>query len=391
MTQAVVVGAGPAGLMAAETLVQAGMSVIVTDQKPSVGRKFLMAGKSGLNLTKDEDPAAFMAAYRCNALAPMVDAFGPRACVEWAKALDQEVFTGSSGRVFPKAMKASPLLRAWLARLKGRGVDIRARWAWRGFDGADLRFETPDGAQNLSPSVTVLAMGGASWRKLGSDGAWAADLSTEINLVPFRPSNMGLKVDWSPFMEKHFGAPIKNLGLSAGRSHLRAEAVITKTGFEGGGIYAVSVAVRDGAPLVFDLLPDLTHTEITSRLSVPQGKHTVTNWLRKRLKLDPVKLALLNEFGRPFPDDLARLLKALPITHNGPADIDGAISTAGGVPFEALDSGLMMNARPGTFVAGEMLDWEAPTGGYLITACLATGLWAGRHAARYATEAIEAT
>ncbi|MEP5759044.1 MAG: TIGR03862 family flavoprotein [Litoreibacter sp.] len=391
MTTAVVVGAGPAGLMAAEALADGGVSVIVVDQKPSVGRKFLMAGKSGLNLTKDEDPAAFLAAFGCDAIAPMINQFGPRDVVEWANNLDQDVFTGTSGRVFPTVMKASPLLRAWLGRLRGKDVEFRTQWVWKGFQDDSLCFETPNGIQTLAPTVSVLALGGASWRRLGSDGEWVGGLSPVATVTPFKPSNMGLTVEWSRYMEPHFGAPLKNIRLMAGTARVKAEAVISRNGLEGGGIYAISAKVRDGAELFIDLLPDLSETEIDKRLAEPMGKTTLSNVLRKRLKLGAAKLALLNEFGRPFPDNLAGLLKALPISHKGPADIDGAISTAGGVAFDAVDESLMLHLRPGTFVAGEMLDWEAPTGGYLITGCLATGLWAGQKAARWVHEPVATT
>lgn len=375
---ALIIGAGPAGLMAADVLSAAGHKVVVAEAKPSVARKFLMAGKSGLNLTKDEAFEPFLAHYgpAADNLRPMLAQFCPKQAVAWAEALGQEMFTGSSGRVFPKVMKASPLLRAWLARLTAQGVEIRTRWRWCG---ERYLFDTPEGQQRLTPAVCVLACGGASWARLGSDGAWANWLTAPK--APFQPANMGFEVAWSPHMARHFGTPVKNLILRAGDQQLRAEFVISERGLEGGGIYALSRPMRAGAPLILDLLPDLSLEEIRARLARPRGKASRANHLRKTLKLSPEKQALLMEFGQPLPDDLAPLLKALPVTHSGPRPMDEAISTAGGLRFDGLTPALMLADQPGVFAAGEMLDWEAPTGGYLLTACLATGLWAGQGAA----------
>lgn len=391
---ALVIGGGPAGLMAAEELARAGLPVIVAEAKPSLGRKFLMAGKSGLNLTRDEAPAPFLAAYAEAAgwLAPMIAAFGPADVRAWAEGLGQPVFTGSSGRVFPRAMKASPLLRAWAGRLAGLGVEMRARWRWRGAQGGAFAFDTPDGPQALTPAAVVLALGGASWPRLGSDAAWMPHLAAQgVAIAPFRPANMGFDVAWSPRMARHFGIPVKGAALNAGAGPVRGEFVISARGLEGGGVYAVSRALREGAALTIDLLPDLDHARIAARLSSRPARESLTNRLRKALALGPGALALLHEFGQPLPRDangLAALIKALPAPLTGPRPIAEAISSAGGVTRAAVDDGLMLRAWPGVFVAGEMLDWEAPTGGYLLTACLATGRWAGRAAADYCAKVI---
>ncbi|KNG93560.1 TIGR03862 family flavoprotein [Pseudaestuariivita atlantica] len=375
---ALVIGAGPAGLMAAEVMAGAGLAVTVADAMPSPARKFLMAGKSGLNLTKDESGDAVLAAYHGAGVTPMVAQFGPIEVMEWAEDLGQALFVGSSGRVFPKAMKASPLLRAWLARLDGMGVVLNRRWRWIGAPGEAL-FDTPEGEVRLERDVVVMALGGASWARLGSDGKWAARMGDRV--APFQPSNMGLLVDWSDKMAEHAGTPVKPLRLSAGDVSLPGEIVITARGIEGGGLYAVSRPVREGATLTLDLMPDLSVDAVRARLARKRGKASLSTHLRKTLGLPAVKRALMYEFGRPLPDELAPLLKALPVAHKGPPPMDEAISTAGGLRFDALTGGLMLRDVPGWYACGEMLDWEAPTGGYLLTACLATGRWAGRHAA----------
>lgn len=390
---AVVVGGGPAGLMAAEALLDAGRRVLLAEAKPSPGRKFLMAGKSGLNLTKDEPLEAFLSAYGSAQgwLEPMLRTFGPEQVVSWANALGQQVFTGTSGRVFPTAMKASPLLRAWLAQLGEKGLEVRRNWHWSGPVAGGAGFDTPSGAQILPARAIVLALGGASWPRLGSDGHWAALLAAQgVELAPFRPANMGFRRTWSPHMAAHFGAPVKPVRLRAGDAEVLGEMVVTSKGIEGSAVYAISAALRDACErgdneLTLDLAPDLSAEVLAQRLARPRGKATISNHLRKAAHIAGVKAALLREVGPlpATPDGLARRIKALTITVDGPLPLAEAISTAGGVPERELNPGLMLRALPGTFCAGEMLDWEAPTGGYLLTACLATGLHAGRAAARY--------
>ncbi|UWQ79128.1 TIGR03862 family flavoprotein [Leisingera sp. S132] len=390
---AVVIGAGPAGLMAAEELGRAGYQVLVAEAKPSAARKFLMAGKSGLNLTKDESFEQLITRYgeAADWLAPMIRVFDAQEVQAWAQGLGSELFTGSTGRVFPKVMKASPLLRAWLGRLDGYGVQVRTRWRWAGWDSAALLFETPGGSVRIAAGTTVLALGGASWARLGSDGAWRPLLQERaVEVSPFKPANAGLLVEWSKHMAPRFGQPLKGIALRAGNLVSHGEAVISQRGLEGGGIYSVCAAVREGAVLHMDLLPNLEEAEVARRLSRGRGKASFSNHLRKALKLSPAGVALLQEFGRPLPQEaqaLARLVKALPVKHAGLRPIDEAISTAGGVCRDAVDGNLMLRQVPGIFCAGEMLDWEAPTGGYLLTACLATGRWAGQAAAGYLASA----
>lgn len=383
---ALVIGAGPAGLMAAEMLAARGARVVVAEAKPSVGRKFLMAGKSGLNLTFDAGPDALLTHYRrdANRLSPMIRSFDAAAIRNWAAGLGQETFAGSSGRVFPVAMKASPLLRAWLGRLSDAGVEIRTRLRWTGWRDGVAQFDTGSENVTIPAKTTVLALGGASWARLGSDGLWAPFLEgAGVDLAPFKPSNAGLVVDWSPHMSPHFGAAVKGTRMVAGQAETRGEFVISERGLEGGGIYTIFAAVRDGAALFVDLCPDWSVEDIQQRLARVPAKASRSNKLRKALRLDRSKIALFNEWAPDgsTPEDLPRLLKALAVPHAGPRPMDEAISTAGGVRWDAVGDDLMLHALPGVYVAGEMLDWDAPTGGYLLTACLATGRWAGCAAA----------
>jgi uncharacterized flavoprotein (TIGR03862 family) len=386
LPEALVIGGGPAGLMAAEELARGGAKVVICEAKTSIARKFLMAGKSGLNVTKDEPFEVFAARYDTPELRPVLSEFGPAEVQAWCRALGQEVFTGSTGRVFPVEMKASPLLRAWVGRLVGLGVEIRTRWRWAGFDGQGFRFETPEGISVLSADVTVLALGGASWQRLGSDGAWVPWLAAKgVRVTDWQPANMGFFVNWSSHMAPFFGQPVKGVALKACSSSAsevldehRGEFIISSKGIEGGGIYHLSKHLRDGACLELDLLPDLSAEQITHRLAMMKPGATTMNRLRK-LGLDRAQTALVMEFSRDAP---FTRLKHLPVPLQGPRPLDEAISVAGGVAWDSLTEGLELKALPGVFVCGEMLDWEAPTGGYLLTACWATGRWAGRAAAR---------
>ena len=398
MAETLVIGGGPAGLMAAEMLADAGHAVLVADAKPTMGRKLLMAGKSGLNLTKNEAYEPFMAAYGAaqNWLEPVLEAFNPSDVQDWAEGLGQEVFTGSSGRVFPKTMKASPLLRAWLRRLADKGVRFESGWRWVGIDQGFV-FETSSGRQVIKPKATVLALGGASWARLGSDGAWAKILADQgVVLAPFKPANMGFLVNWSPHMAPHFGAPIKPVKLSFGKHTVGGEFVISKKGVEGGAIYNLSAALRDGmtengVDMLVDLLPDMPMPVLAEKLRRTRGKLSLGNFLRKTVGITGAKAALFNENAQARrvdnPFDLAGILKALPVHLEASRPMDEAISTAGGVAHAALSEGLMLNSLPGVFCAGEMLDWEAPTGGYLLNGCLATGRHAGQAAAAFANQA----
>lgn len=393
-----VIGGGPAGLMAAEVLAAGETAVTIYERMPSPARKFLMAGRGGLNLTHSEDLADFMRRYRGAeaALRPAIEALPPQALRAWCEALGEPTFVGSSGRVFPKSMKASPLLRAWLRRLAAAGVIFRFRHRWTGWDAAGrLSFETPNGAVAIPADAAVLALGGASWPRLGSDGGWAAILEARgVAVTPIEPANCGVTVAWSEFFRERFeGTPLKRIGLSFGEASVRGEATVTRAGLEGGAVYALSadlreaIAARGEAILAVDLRPDLSEAALAKALSAPRGKQSVSTFLRKTASLPPVGVALLREAGDASgdiaklpPEALAARIKAMPVRLTGIAPIARAISSAGGIAFGEIDEGFMLRRLPGTFVAGEMLDWEAPTGGYLLQACFATGAAAGRGA-----------
>jgi len=388
MSRVAVVGGGPAGLMAAEGLARAGCSVTVYEAMPSVGRKLLMAGRGGLNLTHSEPLESFLPRYGVAAarLAPLIAAFPPTALTAWAEELGQPTFVGSSGRVFPKALKASPLLRAWLARLQRLGVEVRTRHAWAGWDATGaLRFRTPQGEVTATPVATVLALGGASWPKLGSNGAWAEVLAAEgVEVAPLQPANAGFEVAWSDIFQAFAGQPLKGVAVTFGRDRVRGEAMVTHHGLEGGAIYALSAALREAiaregsARLWLDLRPDMRAAALAARIAGQPAHQSLANRLRKALRLTPLETSLLREaHGKDLPADtqaLATAIKGAPLTLTGIRPIARAISTAGGVAFEAVDDDLMLTARTGVFVAGEMLDWEAPTGGYLLQASFATGV-----------------
>ncbi|MGB0958840.1 MAG: NAD(P)/FAD-dependent oxidoreductase [Halocynthiibacter sp.] len=386
---AVIIGAGPAGLMAAYDLARAGVKVTLTDAMPTIGRKFLMAGKSGLNLTKSEDLPAFIARFPdCRApLKAALKTFGPAEVTAFSHSLGQETFEGSTHRVFPKAMKASPFLRAWVSALTSMGVDVKTRWHWDQNVTLTPRFSTPEGPKTLTADVVILALGGASWPKLGSTGAWRdAFLTQGIQVTDFKPSNCGFAVPWSKFMAPFFGHPIKNVTLTSGNLTSHGECVITEKGLEGGGIYEVSAAIRNTGKLTLSLCPDMDRATLEGHISRSPKKASTATLLKRIKTLTPAKIALFHEFARPTPkrEALAERLTALEITGLTPLPIAEAISVAGGVSFEALDDQLMIQSHEGVFCAGEMLDWDAPTGGYLLTACFATG----RHAAQGALQLL---
>ncbi|MBN8480535.1 MAG: TIGR03862 family flavoprotein [Xanthomonadales bacterium] len=397
-----IIGGGPAGLMAAEAACALGVAVDVFDAMGSVGRKFLVAGKGGLNLTHSEPFAPFVARYasRSVEVATWLERFGADDLRAWSRALGIETFVGSSGRVFPHDLKAAPLLRRWLQRLRGDGVAFHVRRRWLGFDdGGGLRFDTPDGPARVVADAVVLALGGASWPVLGSDGAWVPELERlGVDVAPLRPANCGFDVGWSAHLRARFaGAPVKPVALDwqgdGERWHRQGELVVSEHGLEGSLVYAVSARLREAiaregqATIHLDLAPSRDAARLLGDLSRPRGARTLSEHLRRHAGIEGVKSALLHEIvpreQRDDPHALARAIKALPIVLRHPRPLAEAISTAGGVRLEALDDGLMLRARPGVFCVGEMLDWEAPTGGYLLTAAMASGRIAGAAAARH--------
>ncbi len=408
-TIAAVIGGGPAGLMAAEQLTQAGYTVDLYDAMPSVGRKFLLAGIGGLNITHSEAFEKFSTRYaeRTTELNPYLQAFTPEALRQWCTELGIETFIGSSGRVFPKEMKAAPLLRAWLSRLKAQGLTIYPRHRCLGLNTEHAwLLQTPEGLLTKNYLVTVLALGGASWKKLGSDGAWVECLQEhKIQIAPLRPANNGFLCTWSDYLKPLAGAPVKSVSLSFtdlnGFSETRqGELIITEQGTEGSLIYAFSARLRDrleqqgSATFYLDLCPHQTQAQLESLLVKRSAKKSLSSFLKTQLKLDTIKVALvfekLDKTQTNTPSYFAQLLKQLPIKVSGMTPLDEAISTAGGIKFAALTADLMLQALPSVFCAGEMLDWEAPTGGYLLTACLATGKQAGLGAVRY-LQALESS
>ena len=392
-----VIGGGPAGLMAAEVLVQGGVRVDLYDAMPSVGRKFLMAGKGGMNITHSEPMEAFPSRYgaRRAQIKPLLDTFGSEALREWVHDLGIATFVGTSGRVFPTDMKAAPLLRAWLHRLREAGVHFHMRHRWCGWDeNGALRFSTPQGEHTANVDAVVLALGGGSWARLGSDGAWVPLLAQRGSpVVPLRPANCGFDVGWSEYFSSRFaGHPVKAVTVTfidaTGRVHRRqGDLMVTATGIEGGLIYALSALLRDaiaatGAAVIYlDLTPGKDLPRIIAEIAHPRGSRSMASHLQSRANIKGVKTGLLRELVPPsdfaYPERLAAAIKSLPLRLIAPRPLDEAISSAGGIAFEALDECLMVRAMPGVFCAGEMLDWEAPTGGYLLTACFASGRTAG--------------
>jgi uncharacterized flavoprotein (TIGR03862 family) len=387
MKSIAIIGGGPAGLMAAEVASQRGVRVDMYDSMPSLGRKFLIAGRGGLNLTHSEPFDKFLTRYgtRRDRIEPLLLRFTPDDVRAWASDLGIATFVGTSGRVFPVGMKASPLLRAWLKRLDEAGVNFHLRHRWLGWDADALKFETPEGVQLVHADAVVLALGGGSWARLGSDGAWVRTLEqAEVKVEALKPSNCGFDAAWSPvFKEKFNGHPIKSVALTFGAFHQQGEFIVTNEGVEGSLIYAASAQIRDEiyaqgkAVVELDLMPHLTEAQLGEKLSRPRGSRTMASHLEKTVGIKGVKAGLLREFvsKEDFTDaaKLAAAIKRLPIPLIAPRPLDEAISSAGGVTFDALDANLMIKNLPGVFCAGEMLDWEAPTGGYLITACMASG------------------
>ena len=382
-----VIGGGPAGLMAADVAIRNGLKITVIDSMPTFGRKFLMAGKSGLNLTMNEDALRFKnRIIQDNKLiGKALDEFGPNEVIKWVNSLGIETFTGSTGRVFPKSMKASPLLRKWINQLVDLGVLLKTRWKLIAISDTNATFQTPEGIVNETADGIILALGGASWPKLGSTGDWQSLFNSE-DIESFQPSNCSFLVSWSLKMSKYFGEPIKSIKLDAGHQSSRGEIMISKEGIEGGGIYPLSSALKKDLELKLDLLPDWSLEKISRLLTLPRGKASYSNILRKRLKLEPIKQAILREFAMDAfgdPTLLAKNIKSLRIPLNGTGPMQTAISTTGGIKLGSIDESFMLRSHPGVFCAGEMLDWDAPTGGYLLTTCMATGRMAGKFTSQF--------
>lgn len=390
-------GGGPSGLMAADVLSAQGFGVTVFEAMPTVGRKFLLAGKSGLNITHAEEMSLFLGRFGTaeNRLADAIRRFDPQALREWADELGAETFVGTSGRVFPKAMKASPLLRAWLAKLSRQGVIVRKRHRWLDFSGNRHQVATPDGTVEIKADVALLAFGGGSWPKLGSDAGWVEAIAAHgTGIRPFEPANCGFDVNWSPYFADHFaGEPVKSVIASSKAGSVQGEFVISSSGIEGSLVYAHASALRDElretgqAILRLDLAPGRSRERLIADLSRQKGKLSLSSRLRKGAGLDPVKGALLRtifpDLGEASPDTLASHIKGAPLKLARPRPLAEAISSAGGIVWEEIDASYMLRKHPGVFVAGEMVDWEAPTGGYLLTACLAMGRAAGEGMAQY--------
>jgi uncharacterized flavoprotein (TIGR03862 family) len=389
-----IIGGGPAGLMAAEVISQAGIKVSVYDSMPSVGRKFLMAGKGGLNITHSDPYDLFLSRYgsRSSNIKPMLDRFNADALRTWVHQLGIDTFIGSSGRIFPAEMKAAPLLRAWLHRLRQSGVTFHVRHQWLGWSGTNtqtLRFMSPQGDKEVNADVCVLALGGGSWPQLGSTGAWVSLLAQrDVQIVSLAPANCGFDVAWSEYFRERFaGQPLKSVKASFNELHRQGDCVVTATGIEGSLIYALSaplreeIAAKGSATLTLDLTPDKSLASLMEKFAQPRGKQSMANHLRKRLGIEGVKAGLLREIvpAADFNDTikLCSAIKALPIKLTATKPLAEAISSAGGVSFDAVDEHLMLCNLPGVFCAGEMLDWEAPTGGYLLSACFASGRMAG--------------
>lgn len=394
-----VVGAGPSGLIAAEMLARAGAQVTVFDRMANPGRKFLLAGRGGLNLTHSEPLPEFLKRYgpAPERLAGAITAFPPSALTAWCEELGQPTFVGTSGRVFPKSLKASPLLRAWLQRLGGLGVRFELGRQWTGWnDKGELAFRSRESTESIfAADAAVLALGGASWPRLGSDGGWVAVLAARgVAVSPLTAANCGVRIAWTQlFHDKHAGEPLKRIALSVSGQSVRGEAVVTQHGLEGGAVYQLVPAIRTqlaehgACALTIDLRPDMTAAELTSRLGAPIGKQTLSNHLRKAAGLPPVAISLLREAsGKTLPANmgvLAQLIKGVPLKITGLEPINRAISSAGGIAWDELDTGFMIKRLPGLFAAGEMLDWEAPTGGYLLQACFSTGVAAAKGVLAY--------